>query len=192
MQRTESLGLLAVACLFLTACASAGVEHADSNLSEHYPRPRVIFCGGADVSGGEWKNAAADKSNDWRGKVHGWFAKLEPKELSRIAPVEPEANARHDGWLVRTSVTYFDPGSATARLWLGGGAGQSKIRTQIEVYDLRSTSSPILSFSTYGDSGSYSSLYEQVTVGTGPEKDIWRTCREIRDHLQDAISVKNQ
>jgi hypothetical protein len=180
---------LVVICVALVGCASAGVSHTDLAPTAQYSKPNVIYYS-VNTSSGEWKNASADASNDWPNKVDGWFNEILPQELGNIASARPYSGSPRSGWLVETSVTYFDPGSATARLWIGGGAGQSKIKTLSEVYDLaRSSTSPIFSFDTYGDSGNYSSLYEQASVGTGPKKDIWRTCREIRGYLENVTGI---
>ncbi len=185
-----------IAVLMLTACASAEV-HPDAPSSAigaaHYPSPHAIYYTVDTTShAGAWKNAADDASNNWPSKVQVWFGEQLPKELGGIAPTSAYSGNANNGWLVQVTVTYFDPGSATARIWIGGGAGQSKLKTHVNVYDLdRSTSSPILSFETYGDSGNYSSLYEQAAVGTGPGKDIWRTCREIRGYLGNVTEMHN-
>jgi len=188
------LTLLTITCALLNACASATVHPDESSSAAgaaHYPPPHAIyFTVDASRQSKAWKNAAEDASNNWPNKVQGWFDELLPQELKSIAPTQPARGDTHDGWLLETTVTYFDPGSATARLWIGGGAGQSKIKTHSEVYDLaRSSTSPLFSFDTYGDSGNYSSLYEQVSVGTGPKKDIWRTCREIRGYLENVTGT---
>ena len=109
--------------------------------------------------------------------------------------------ARHTkiAWLVRGQFTIVNQGSRLLRSAIGFGAGQTKVETRVQVYDLATSSiTPFLTFATTGGSGSepgailaFTTDPLEIAVGGvsgaahGLSEDTKRTAREITAEFSD-------
>lgn len=189
--------------LALVSCASVSVEDGTERTTQN--KPEIIYI--ADFS-----TAHVDFKVDRKGPELDEFKKnlqlmlktaMAADLTDRLVPAAAVGKGKQSGlknaWLVRGEFTTVEQGSRLLRSALGFGAGQTKVETRVEVYDLaQNPGTPFLTFSTTGGSGSEPGALLAFTtdplelaiggvsgVAHGLSEDTSRTAREITAEFSD-------
>lgn len=170
--------------MLLAACSSVSVkpdvEIGDDGLLK---APSIVYIRLFDTTTGKWEGAVAgDTARERIAKSLGENLESRISELVKAKLIDAETPTPSDGWLVTGKFVRVNPGGKWTRLWVGLGAGGSKLETEVTVFDLtESTTEPIMIFKTTGGSNIEGG---SVTFNDATIDDIDRTAREIRDYMQ--------
>lgn len=182
------LGCLAAcgAGALLVSCASVKVvQDARTTAAMSVRAPALIYVKPFDTASGDW--AEPVRAETARLQVRDLLTARLENRLSKIAPTRRLTTGElpTEGWLVTGEFTRMNPGSRFQRVFLGFGAGASRMATSVAVYDLAvSAEDPLISFETSGGTNQQAG----PAMFTNPtEDDADRTAREIRDYLQSKI-----
>ena len=189
--------------LALVSCASVSVEDG----TEHATRkmPDMVYVLDFSTAHGDWEvdRTGADLA-DFKKNLQLMLKTAMVADLTdRLAPAVPGTKAdgarNQNAWLVRGEFTTVDQGSRLLRSAIGFGAGQTKVETRVQVYDLaQNPGVPFLTFSTTGGSGSEPGAILALTTDPlelaiggvsgaahGLSEDTQRTAREITAEFSD-------
>jgi hypothetical protein len=160
--------------------------------------PSEIYLRPFDISSGKWEGNTRKEPK--RREIRDWLMAELEQRLGEIAPTRvlaPASPARDtagddlpkSGWLVTGRFIRVNPGSKFQRMFIGLGAGGSRLETKISVYDLAvSPTEPLITFLTSG--GSNLAAGPQTIFNNESEGDIERTAREARDFLRERIGAR--
>lgn len=182
--------------LILFGCASGsitkreGVPAGSAVPPAKLAKPTALYVGRFDTSKGTWATRDPQKQTADAREVESTIRDGLLDRLQAIAPTQPYDASRKSGWLITGETVHVDPGSAVLRAVVANGAGQSKIRVDVCIFDLaQSNTRPIASFEVYADSGTGhlepGGLPVMATNDT--RRNIARVCREIRDEIMRRI-----
>ena len=178
--------IAALAC-FQVGCASVTAVAETTAASETMLRaPETIYIAPFETSSGMWQGRANDPRE--RIRIRDWLMAELETELAGIAPTGllPEGDNPTSGWLVTGRFVRVNPGSKFQRMFIGLGAGGSKLETKVSIYDLAvSRSQPILTINTTG--GSNLQAGPAALVNNATSSDINRTAREIQEFVQGRL-----
>jgi hypothetical protein len=189
--------------LALVSCASVSVEDG----TEHATRkmPDMVYVLDFSTAHGDWEvdRTGADLA-DFKKNLQLMLKTAMVADLTdRLAPAVPGTKSdgarNQNAWLVRGEFTTVDQGSRLLRSAIGFGAGQTKVETRVQVYDLaQNPGVPFLTFSTTGGSGSepgailaFTTDPLEIAIGGvsgaahGLSEDTKRTAREITAEFSD-------
>jgi hypothetical protein len=196
------LGLSLVGVVALSSCSSVGVYDLQKHgvrvtqapvriLVEPFSAPPSVFKLG---------ERPERELRTLRGEIVSTLASRTAAELRTHAAAAAVVGAAHPvrpgTWLIRGQIRKVDQGSRALRTTVGLGAGRTKMRTRVTVYDVTSAGLvPLLRFNTTGSSGMEPGAVLGVAtggvtlVGTGSSllmgslpgvsSDIERTAYEI-------------
>ncbi len=214
VRRTTRFFILAItASLWLQGCASVSVKEVSKEKSGKVDlKPQKIYV----------RDFAVDLS-EFNVDREGWelenFKQLTSTMMTealieRIGKHLIEAVPLREGdplpignvWLLEGRFDKVNQGSRALRMFIGFGAGGSKLNTSIEVYDLSNPGlTPILTFSTTGGSGaspgaitSGPGIQGAISAGitlaslssSGITEDVERTSRMITAYLSEFMHQK--
>jgi hypothetical protein len=177
--------------LLLSGCASVKAVPESKQGGHGLLRwPEVIYVKPFDTSSGEWERNAAEPPR--RAQIRDWLMAELERDLADIAPTRiltgDELPA--SGWLVTGRFIRVNPGYKFARMFIGLGAGASKLETKISVFDLAvSSKEPLITFNTTG--GSNLAAGPQTVFNNDSEGDVERTAREARDFLRERLGSRD-
>lgn len=176
------------AALFQAGCASVKVAPETAAAETIKLRaPSAIYIQPFDTSSGMWQGRAREPAE--RVRVRDWLIALLEKELSGIARTEllaEGATLPASGWMISGRFVRVNPGSKFKRMFIGLGAGGSKLEMKINVHDLAvSSSDPVLTLVTTG--GSNMQMGPHTVMSNATTNDIERTAREISVFISDHI-----
>ena len=194
------------ATLALVSCASVSVE--DGTTGEVQQMPEIIYVAGFDPTPAEFKvdrsgtELAEFKQNLQLMLKTGIAADLTDKLVPAAAVGKGKQSGLSNAWLVRGQFTDVEQGSRALRSVFGFSAGETKLETKVEVYDLlHGDGTPFLTFSTTGGSGAEPGALAggittdplQLAIGGvsgaahGLSEDTKRTARMITAQLSDYL-----
>lgn len=187
--------LLFLSAIALMGCASGSITKRDavpgtSTQAAKFSRPSALYVGRFDTSKGHWATQDPQKREAEAREFEATLRQGLLERLPAIAPTQPCDGSKASGWLITGETLHVDPGNAALRALVAAGAGQSKARMNVRVFDLtRSKTRPIASFEVYADSGA--GLLEPggvaVMATDDTRRNIARICREIRDEIKRLI-----
>ncbi len=195
------MGLLLT--LVLVSCASVSVEEGTESATPKMPE--MIYVLGFSTANGDFKVDRTGKDlADFKKNLQlmlktAMVADLTDRLVVAVPAIKSDWALHKNAWIVRGEFTTVEQGSRLLRSAIGFGAGQTKVETKVEVYDLaQNTGTPFLTFSTTGGSGSepgailaLSTDPVQLAIGGvsgaahGLSEDTKRTAREITAQFSD-------
>jgi hypothetical protein len=195
--------------LFLLAsCASISVkEKPDVNLAKGEVRPQVIYVRDFTVQMESFKvdRKDAELLEFQKKTVESMSAEL-LERLGKIYPCQPlaaDAPAPTGAcWVLEGRFLRVNQGSRALRMFIGFGAGGTKMETAVQVYDLSQANvQPIMSFDTTGGSNAepgaiastdpYSAAASAASLaGRGISEDTKRTSRMIVAYVSEYLGKK--
>lgn len=190
-----------IAALALSACASVTVKNVDKS---HGRRPTakpgtyyVVPFSTAGATVGEnqnRKNPGQLGAEGQRLLAQAMVSDIS-KSLGPARLVSSPAQAGRDGWLVTGDFTRLNEGNRYLRMFIGLGAGGTKMETRVRVINLPASNPPFLTFNTTGGSGAtlgavtnpgYSSpATALMNARMGVTDDAERTARMITAAIAD-------
>jgi hypothetical protein len=185
--------------LFLTGCASVEVDPQSVSVKTGLARPAQIYIDTFEQNRGEWKvDREGGELAHFKTKTALDLQNMLVERLRVIAPSSAWQGKRMSGWLVKGNFVRVNQGSRALRMFIGFGAGGTKIETNVRVYDLsQSNRTPILSFATTGGTNAEpGAIVDPLLLPAGtPDSmqgltvDLKRTAREIRDQLIEELGL---
>ncbi len=186
-------GIPFLSILALFGCASGSItmrEGVPANTGApptKRDKPAALYVGRFDASKGTWATKDPQQQAAKAKEVEATIREGLLERLPAIAPTRLYDSSQKSGWLITGETVHVDPGSAALRALVAHGAGQSKIRVTVRIFDLtHSMSSPIATFEVYADSGT--GVLEPggvpVMATNDTRRNIARVCREIRDEIK--------
>lgn len=196
-----AVGLLLA--LGFVSCASVSVEDGTERATEKMPE--IIYVADFDTEHGDFHvdrtgaALAAFKKNLQLMLKTAMVADLTDRLMPAAAVGKSNQSGLKNAWLVRGELVTVEQGSRLLRGAIGFGAGQTKVETRVEVYNLaQDSATPFLTFSTTGGSGSEPGAVLAFTtdpleiaiggvsgVAHGLSEDTARTAREITAKFSD-------
>ncbi|HYR57812.1 MAG TPA: DUF4410 domain-containing protein [Chthoniobacteraceae bacterium] len=159
-----------LAAALLSACSSVSVR--DYQQTAAVKKPAHIYVAAFDTSSGAFK-IAGDKSGAtapaFKQNVSKILTDYTVENISKhVAPATKVATAAapRDGWLVAGRFTRVNTGSRGLRMFIGLGAGGSKMETAVDVFDA-SRAKPFMHFATSGGSNAMPGLVTSGGPGVG-------------------------
>lgn len=208
--RLRPIFLSLLACSLLAAgCASVSVRpgEASSSQAKALPPQKILvsnfsFEGAqvdADRTGADLAAFKKQVADDLNAALCASLGKLGlPVDKSDAS----NASARRPAWLVRGRFVRVSQGSRAMRMFIGFGAGKTKMDTAVDVYDLSvSATAPAFTFTTTGGSGASPGAVlsgNAVDMGVsaaegaapGVSDDSRRTARMISAYLSQKLAAR--
>jgi hypothetical protein len=162
-------GLIPLAFVFLTSCASVSVKGEQRTTRKPTQKPAKIYVADFGTSQGNFKIAGAESKDPetFKKKISDLLGKYVTKSVSdHVAPAQQTASAHglpRSGWLVTGEFLRVNTGSRFLRAGVGLGAGGSKMETRVSVIDLAGNGQPFLTFDTTGGSNAMPGLLESTS-----------------------------
>ena len=162
-------GLLPLALVFLSSCASVSVRSEQRTTAKPVHKPAKIYVANFSTAQGIYKIAGAESKDPeaFKKKIADLLAKYVTKGVSdHVAPAEQTASTRglpRNGWLITGEFLRVNTGSRVLRAGVGLGAGGSKMETRVSVIDLAGNGHPFLTFNTTGGSNAMPGLLESTS-----------------------------
>jgi hypothetical protein len=199
MFKVVSAFAAAIALFYLSGCASISVDkqwHADASLKA----PQKIYVQDFEVAPGVLRvdrgGASLEKfQKSFRNQLKLAIVERASKRMGTVVPtVDDDWPPRSAAWLITGRFVTVNQGSRALRAVVGLGAGGTKVRTEVVVYDLSSRHpQPLLRFETTGGSNAVPgavfgllmpnywllALDLAGKIGPGLKVDVIRTSREI-------------
>lgn len=172
LRRAEALLLPAVALVALTGCASVSVTDERTNASLAPDKmPGVLYLRPfTRASGAEFDvTVPAEGPSAEQRLAESVSLGIMSRSEKWVAPTtilrRQDAAPRH-GLMVDGEITRAQQGSRTLRLFLGFGAGRSRLDTKVRVYNLeKSATKPWIAFNTTGRSSAEPGLVAAAVPG---------------------------
>jgi len=199
----KSLLFAALAATSLCACSSVSVK--DYQKTGEVKRPSRIYVAPFETKGASYK-VAWDKdgsktpafAKETANTLANYTVENVTKHVAPASKVVPPSGVPRTGWLVTGRFVRVNSGNRGMRMFIGLGAGGSKMETEVKVFDLASGGrKPFLQFSTTGGSNAmpglitsggpgvgavYSMIYQ---AANGTTDDAARTSRMIAGGLSE-------
>lgn len=205
--KNVAVGLIPLALLLLSSCASVSVKGEQRASSKPVQKPAKIYVATFDTTKGAYKIAGEEGKNPdaFKKKIADLLAGYTVKGINEhVAPAEPAANVHslpHSGWLVTGEFVRVNTGNRELRAIVGLGAGGSKMETRVSVIDLSGNGKPFLTFETTGGSNAMPGLLESSGPGSaaismttqsmmGVTDDAARTSRMIAGELNTYLEER--
>ncbi len=196
-----AVGLLLT--LALAACASISVEDGTERVTQKMPE--LIYVLDFSTAHSDFQvDRAGPALTDFKKNLQLMLKTAMVADLNdRLVPAVPGRNSdwtrTRNAWLVRGQFVTVYQGSRLLRSAIGFGAGQTRVETRVEVYNLaQNPGTPFLTFSTTGGSGSepgailaFTTDPVELAIGGvsgaahGLSEDTKRTAREITAKFSD-------
>jgi hypothetical protein len=196
---------LGVCAFFLLGCSSARVVKGSPQYSGILKPPQFIYVQLFDVDGGTWLvDREGRELGEFKKAISGHLQEMMLERFLEIAPTDmAPKKLPGTGLLVAGEFTYVEQGSRALRAVVGMGAGGTKVKTVVRLYDLSvSNSKPVVIFSTTGGSNAQPGLLTGggFTIGGvssavmnvyGLDDDLKRTAREVRNFILHKKTVQD-
>jgi hypothetical protein len=168
--------------------------------------PEIIYVANFETAPADFKvDRQGQKLTDFKKNLQlmlktGLAADITDKLVPAVAVGQGRQSGLKNSWLVRGEFVHVEQGSRALRSAFGYTAGETKLETKVEVYDLaQGGSTPFLTFSTTGGSGGepgalaggFTTDPLQLAIGGvtgaahGLSEDTARTARMITAELSD-------
>jgi hypothetical protein len=193
--------------LLVGGCASVSVtdvRHDDASVPA--TRPAIIYVALFDTERGEFNvDRVADELADFKKNLAVVLQESLVNQFVKSLGVATQPvnapPASEKGWLVVGRFTRVNQGSRALRMFVGFGAGGTKMETSVRVYDLAATPDRLfLNFETTGGSGAepggmpggVASVASAAAghVGKGVTEDCSRTARMITATLSEYMALQ--
>ncbi|EDY18252.1 hypothetical protein CfE428DRAFT_4036 [Chthoniobacter flavus Ellin428] len=195
-----AVGLVPIALLLLSSCASVSVKGEHREASKPVQKPAKIYVAAFDTTKGAYKIAGTEAKDpeSFKHKTAETLANYVTKCVNEhVVPAERAADAHRlprQGWLITGEFLRVNTGNRELRALVGLGAGGSKMETRVSVIDLAGNGKPFLTFETTGGSNAMPGLLESSGPGSaamsmttqsmmGVTDDAARTSRMIAGEL---------
>ena len=189
--------------LSLASCASVSVENGTERVTQKMPE--MIYVMDFSTAQGNWQvDRKGGELADFKKNLQIMLKTAMATDLTdRLIPAVPgtkeDWKRNGNAWVVRGEFVTVQQGSRLLRSAVGFGAGQTRVETRVQVYDLaQNPVTPFLTFSTTGGSGSepgailaFSTDPLELAIGGvsgaahGLSEDTKRTAREITAEFSD-------
>jgi hypothetical protein len=189
------------AALAFSACASVTVKDVDSSQGRKpTAAPKTYYVvpfstAGTNVKENPNRKYPGQLAKEGQELVAKAVVASISKTLGPAKLVNSPASAGRDGWLVTGDITRLSEGNRYLRMFIGLGAGGTKMETRVSVTNLPASNPPFLKFNTTGGSGAtlgaatnpgYTSPATLVlNARTGITDDANRTARMITAAIAD-------
>ena len=189
--------------LSLASCASVSVENGTERVTQKMPE--MIYVMDFTTAQGNWQvDRKGGELADFKKNLQIMLKTAMATDLTdRLIPAVPgtkeDWKRNGNAWVVRGEFVAVQQGSRLLRSAVGFGAGQTRVETRVQVYDLaQNPVTPFLTFSTTGGSGAEPGAILALTtdpvqlaiggvtgVAHGLSEDTARTAREITAELSN-------
>lgn len=190
-----------VTALFFSACASVTVKQVDASQGRTPTgAPKAYYIvpfstAGASVKENPNRKYPGRLASEGQKLLVDAIASDIAKNLGPAKIVSSPAQAGPNGWLVTGDFTRLNEGNRYLRMFIGLGAGGTKMETRVRVINLPASNPPFLTFNTTGGSGAafgavtnpgYSSpATALMNARMGVTDDAERTARMITAAIAD-------
>jgi len=198
------IGLQLVLIIFMQGCASVSVEDQNENISAYSKRPAAIIIRDFNVPLDDLKvDRTGPKLVQFQQKTSATMTQALVREIGMFYPVQTshpgEPLPAGNYWVLDGSLLRVNQGSRALRVFIGLGAGGTKMETAVDVTDTSLVPArSILRFDTTGGSGATPGILENPTpvgavadtaVGSndGITDDTNRTARMIAARLSSVL-----
>lgn len=189
------------AVLAFSACASVTVKEVDVSQSRKpTAAPKTYYIvpfstAGANIKENPNRKHPGQLANEGQKLIADAMVADISKNLGPARLVSSPAQAGRNGWLVTGDITRLNEGNRYLRMFIGLGAGGTKMETRVRVINLPASNPPFLTFNTTGGSGAelgavtnpgYSSpATALMNARMGVTDDAQRTARMITAAIAD-------
>jgi hypothetical protein len=162
-------GLLPLAFVLLTSCASVSVKGEQRTGNKPVQKPTKIYVADFNTANGTFKIAGSEAKDPaaFKHKIADLLAGYTVKSVTdHVAPAQragKTVGTPRSGWLITGEFVRINTGSRLLRAGVGLGAGGSKMETRVSVIDLAGKGGPFLTFETTGGSNAMPGLLESTS-----------------------------